>query len=122
MNFFTYECTSHPWIRYSMQAMIFSSAMVLQACALYLAFQIRKVKVKGLNDAKYTITVVYISTILSFVTLILSFTLSSNITIYVTVYGVGIWMSSTLVLAIIFVPKVCYVQCCMMIMTAVKSS
>ena len=105
-----------------MQAMIFSSAMVLQACALYLAFQIRKVKVKGLNDAKYTITVVYISTILSFVTLILSFTLSSNITIYVTVYGVGIWMSSTLVLAIIFAPKVCYVQCCMMIMTAVKSS
>lgn len=88
--------------------------MVLQLCALYLAFQTRKVKVKGLNDAKYTATVVYFTTIIMFLSIILTFTLPNNITTYnITItYGVGIWICSTMLLAIMFVPKVCNMYDC----------
>ena len=107
VKFFIYQCSSHLWIRYLMQAVIIFSMMILQLCALYFSFQTRKVKVKGLNDAKYIAMVVYITTIVMFATIILTFTLSSNtITTYVTVYGIGIWISATIILAIMFVPKV----------------
>ena len=87
-------------------AMIFSSVMTLQVCALYLAFQTRKVKVKGLNDAKYAAMVVYITTIMMFIAFITTFTFSNYINAYAIIYGAGLWMGSTVLLAIIFVPKV----------------
>ena len=93
-----------------MQAIIFFSMMILQVCALYLAFHTRKVKVKGLNDAKYTAMVAYITTVIMFATVIITFTLSNNINTFVIIYGAGLWISSTILLAIIFVPKVYITQ------------
>lgn len=90
-----------------MQGVIIFGTIVLQLCALYLAFQTRKVKVKGLNDAKYTAMVVCIVTIDMFAVIILTFTFSSN-TYYAMVYGIGIWISATIILILMFVPKVGY--------------
>jgi hypothetical protein len=59
---------------------IYSCLGVLQVCALYFAFQIRKVKVKGLNDAKYTAITVYGTTIAIILSVITTFTLSTYIT------------------------------------------
>ena len=107
VNFFIYQCSSQPWIRYLMQAILFFSMMILQLVALYLAFQTRKVKVKGLNDAKYTAMVVYFTTIIMFPTIILTFTLPNITTYSITIlYGIGLWISSTTLLFIMFVPKV----------------
>ena len=90
-----------------MQAVIIFSMVILLLCALYLAFQTRKVKVKGLNDAKRIAIVVCFVTIAMFATVILTFTLSSNnITTYIVIYGIGIWISATIILVIMFVPKV----------------
>lgn len=87
--------------------MIFTSFSFLQACALYLAFQTRKVKVKGLNDAKYTTITVYITTIVMFLTVIITFTLSGYVNAYVIAYGGGIWITATIILGLMFIPKVC---------------
>ena len=109
VNFFIYQCSSHPWIRYLMQAILFFSMMILQLGALYLAFQTHKVKVKGLNDAKYTAMVVYFTTIIMFPTIILTITLSNITTYSITIlYGIGLWICSTTLLFIMFVPKVCH--------------
>jgi hypothetical protein len=91
-----------------MQAVIIFSMVILQLCALYLAFQTCKVKVKGLNDAELITIVIYIVTITFFATIILTFTLSSNnFTTYIIIlYGIGIWISATIILVIMFVPKV----------------
>ena len=105
-NYFVYQCSSHPWIRYLVQALIFTCMCILQVVALCLAFKTRKVKVKGLNDAKYTAMVVYITTFIMLLTLIITFTLSNYITAYVAVYGGGLWIGCTILLAIIFAPKV----------------
>ena len=90
-----------------MLALVFFTMLIVQLCALYLAFQTRKVKVKGLNDAKYIAVVVCIITVVMFTIIIITFTLpSSNVTTYVAVYGIGIWISATIILVIMFVPKV----------------
>ena len=86
--------------------MILSSFSFLQAFALYLAFQTRKVKVKGLNDAKCITSTVYITTIVMFLTVIITFTLSDYVNAYVSVYGSGIWITATVILGIMFIPKV----------------
>ena len=79
---------------------------ILQICALYFAFQTRKVKVKGLNDAKYIAMIVYIVGILVLMNLITTFTLSTYVTVYATIYNTSLWLSSTAVLGLSFIPKV----------------
>ena len=86
--------------------MFVSYLSLLQACALYLAFQTRKVKVKGLNDAKYTTVTVYITTIVMFLTVVISFSLSNYVNAYVAVYSSGIWITATVILGFMFIPKV----------------
>ena len=79
---------------------------ILQICALYFAFQTRKVKVKGLNDAKYIAMIVYIVGIVVLVNLVTTFTLQTYITVYATIYSSCLWISSTAVLGLSFIPKV----------------
>ena len=85
---------------------MYSCLGVLQVGALYFAFQIRKVKVKGLNDAKYTAITVYFTTIAIILTVITTFTLSTYITAYAVIYGICIWATPTIVLGVLFIPKV----------------
>ena len=101
-----YECSSHPWIRYSILATVYSCLGFLHICALYFAFQTRKVKVKGLNDAKYIAMIAYITTIVLLVTLATSFALSHYINIYAVLNSLGIWISATVILGFMFIPKV----------------
>ena len=79
---------------------------ILQICALYFAFQTRKVKVKGLNDAKYIALTVYIVAILVLINLVTTFTLPIYVTVYATIYCSCLWISSTAVLGLSFIPKV----------------
>ena len=83
-------------------------ASVLQITAIYLAFQIRKVKVKGVNDAKYTAVVVCITTIVLIVFLILTLVLFliNYIDTYSVIVGAFLWIFATTVLGFMFVPKV----------------
>ena len=64
-------------------------------------------KVKGLNDAKYTAVVVLITTILLIGFIILPLTLSLNyINAYSVIAGAFAWIFATTVLGFMFVPKV----------------
>lgn len=79
---------------------------VIQICALYFAFQTRKVKVKGLNDAKYIALIVYIVGILVLINLVTTFALPEYVTVYAAIYGTFMWISATAVLGLTFIPKV----------------
>jgi amino acid transporter len=69
------------------------------------------VKVKGLNDAKHIAIVVCFVTVAMFTTVVLTSTLSSNnITTYIVIYGIGIWICATIILVIMFVPKVSWMR------------
>ena len=101
-----FQCSTHPWIRYLILSLIYGYLIILQICALFFAFQTRKVKVKGLNDAKYIAMTVYVVGCVVILLLITTFALSKYVTVYAAVYGTSLWMSATAVLGLLFIPKV----------------
>ena len=81
--------------------------MVLQFIALVLAVLTRKVKVKGLDDAKYIAAMVYFITIVIVVFAICYFTISDDrINTYRTILCTGLVFVSTVVLMLAFIPTV----------------
>lgn len=83
--------------------------MVLQAFALLLAFSTRKVKVKGLNDAKYTAAAIYITSPVSAVIIVSIYSLKEFLNALVILRCTGFIVGTTLILGLVFVPKVWYV-------------
>ncbi len=78
----------------------------LQAVALLLAFQIRKVKVKGLNDAKYITGAIYVTSIILVLTIVSTYSLAESVNIYPLVFGLGLLVGTTAILVLVFIPKV----------------
>ena len=89
-----------------MLPILFGYKGVLQISALFFAFQIRKVKVKGLNDAKYITSVVYIISIILAMLLVTSFGLREYVNIYAAIFSGGLFFGTTALLVIVYVPKV----------------
>ena len=85
---------------------IFSYLAVLQIIGLLLAFQTRKVKIKGLNDSKYVAIVIYISSIVLVVLALVTFSLRIYINIRTGIFVAGILILTSFILVLIFVPKV----------------
>lgn len=80
--------------------------MVVQAIGVFLAFSIRKVKIKGLNDSKQISAILYITTIITFTIAVSTFVFGDYINVDGTVYAIGISTATTFVLGLIFIPKV----------------
>ena len=79
---------------------------VLYVCVLCFAFRLCKVKIKGLNDAKYITGFVYTTSILIAITSISTLTLSKYINAYGAVYNFGFWLGTSATLELLFIPKV----------------
>ncbi len=79
---------------------------ILQVVALVMAFQIRKVKVKGLNDAKYIVAAVYVTSIVLAVIIVSTYSLVEYINVYPVVFGLSLLVGSTAILTLVFVPTV----------------
>lgn len=80
--------------------------LILQAIGAFLAFNIRKVKIKGLNDSREISAILYVTTILTFVVVVVNFVFGDYINVDGGVYGFVISTATTCVLTFIFVPKV----------------
>ena len=73
---------------------------------IYLAFSIRNVKIKGLNDSKQNSAILYITTTITFIAIISNFLFGDYINVDGAVYSLGVSTASTFVLGFIFIPKV----------------
>ena len=80
--------------------------MVLQVIALLLAFSIRKVKVEGLNDAKYIAAAIYITSIVLAVIIVATYALNDFANAFPALFCTGFFIGTTSILALVFVPKV----------------
>ena len=78
---------------------------ILQAVSLLFAFQIRKVKVKGLNDAKYIAGAVYVTSVILAVIIVSTYSLVDYVNVYPVVFGLGLLVGATAILVLVFVPK-----------------
>ena len=104
--FHNYPCSSVPIIRTLAIAIIYIIIFGLQLFAVFLAFKTRKVKIKGLNDAKYIAAIVYIVSIQSIGNVAISFTLRGYVNAFPAAFNMLTLVVATLVLALVFLPKV----------------
>ena len=86
---------------------IFSYLAMLQIIGILLAFQTRKVKIKGLNDSTFVAVIIYISCVVLVALALMTFALRTYINIGTGMFASGILTLTTIFLALIFIPKVC---------------
>jgi gamma-aminobutyric acid type B receptor len=85
---------------------IFIYLSLLQFVGIILAFQTRKVKITALNDSKSVTALIYISSIVLVVIVLITFILRSHINISAAVFAGGIIVLATFFLVLVFIPKV----------------
>lgn len=85
---------------------LFGYKAILQIIGILLAFATRKVKVKGLNDAKYIAGVIYVTSIVIVVIIISFIALREYLNALAAIYSVGYLLDATAILGLIFIPKV----------------
>ena len=74
---------------------------------MYLAFKIRNIRIRGLNDSKQVSIILYVTSVIILVILIVNFVYGDYIDVDGFVYGFGLSTAVTFVLVLTFVPKVC---------------
>ena len=80
---------------------------VLQVIALVFSFSIGKVKIKGLNDAKFITVAVYVTSIVTAVIFVSLYSLKTYLNLYATLFSFGFFVGTTVILVLVFLPKVC---------------
>lgn len=103
-NHYIYVCESRA--RNITLGILYGYKGFLQIFALILAFSIRKVKVKGLDDAKYIAAAVYVTSIVTTVVLVSTYTLRDYVNVNAVVFSTGFFLGTTIILILVFVPKV----------------
>ena len=81
--------------------------LLTQLVSIFLAFRTRKVKVKVLNDSKYIALIIYITSVIVTVMIIGAVILDDYINADAAVFSGLIMAFTTVVLSLVFVPKVC---------------
>ena len=71
-----------------------------------LAFSIRKVKIKGLNDSREISAIIYITSIILFLAFTINMALGGYVNVSGGAFALGVSTSSTVVLGFLFIPKV----------------
>ena len=109
-DLYIYTCSTRRWIELFVLGLVYGFFGILQTVSLYFAFQISKVKVKGLNDAKYTAAVVYVITALVVILIVTNsvFNWVYYINMSASINGIVIWLAGTSILGFVFIPKVLY--------------
>ena len=104
MSFVITQCKSPSHIYWL--SVVFGYKIVLQIVGVLLAFKIRKVKIKGLNDAREVRMILNITSIVLLIVIIEIFVLQDFINIHAVTYGLAMPSISFIVLGYIFIPKV----------------
>ena len=104
--YFFYYCHSRIatviWIIIS-----FAYKLFLQIVAIYFAFKTRKVKIKPLNDSKEIAAIIYVTSLILVASVGAGFALGHlYLNVFAAVLGGGRLVIGSVILALIFIPKV----------------
>lgn len=102
----TWRCYETGSLSFVFDVIIFIYLSLLQLVGIILAFQTRKVKINVLNDSKSVATLIYISSIVLVVIVLIRFFLRSYINAGTAIFSGGIILLATIFLVLIFCPKV----------------
>ena len=85
---------------------IYSYKVALQVIGVLLAFSIRKVKIKGLNDSREISAIIYITSIILVLVITITMAFGEYVNVSGGVFALGVSTASTVVLGFLFIPKV----------------
>ena len=85
---------------------LYGYKVLLHIVALVLAISIRKIKVKGLNNAAYIISAVYVTSIGSVVLLLTFYVVIDFINTYIALASFSLLTITTAILVLVFIPPV----------------
>lgn len=103
-NNFIYTCNN--FARDIFLGVLYGYKMLLQIVAILLAFSIRKVKVKGVGDAKYIGASVYVTSIVLAVIVVATYTLKDTLNGFAALFCSGFLVGTTVILLLVFMPLV----------------
>ena len=101
-----WQCYSSGSVPVIFDLIIFIFLGLLQFVGIILAFQTRKVKITVLNESKSVTALIYISSIVLVVIVLITFILRSYINLSAAVFSGGIIILATFFLGLSFIPKV----------------
>ena len=107
-----WRCYGTGSVPFYFDVMIFIYLALLQFVGIILAFQTRRVKINILNDSKAVASLVYISSIVLVVIVLVTFILRSYINVSAALFSGGIIVLATFFLLLMFVPKVSVIILC----------
>ena len=70
------------------------------------AFSIRKVKIKGLNDTKYIVAIVYVTSLTTALIILSVYIVQARINSFAALFSTGIFIGASTTIGLVFVPKV----------------
>uniref|UniRef100_A0A1X7VGX3 G-protein coupled receptors family 3 profile domain-containing protein n=1 Tax=Amphimedon queenslandica TaxID=400682 RepID=A0A1X7VGX3_AMPQE len=79
---------------------------ILQLCAIFMAFHMRNVNVKALNESKEIAAIIYINSIVLVMLGVTEFVLDRSHNAYAALFGLGLLIDATLFLGFTFIPKI----------------
>ena len=103
-NNFIYICDSTA--RDIFLGVLYGYKMLLQILSLFLAFAIRKVKVKGLDDAKYIGAAIYVTSIVLVMIIVATYSLKDTLNGFAALFCTGFLLGTTVILLLVFLPLV----------------
>ena len=87
------------WISFGYKAL-------LQIAGVFMAFHIRKIKIKALNDSKEIAAIIYINNMVLVLLIVTVFLLEEYHNVYAALFGFTVFIQATLFIGILFIPKV----------------
>ena len=99
-----YMCTSPTepyWI-----GVLFGYKVMFQAIGVFLAFKIRKVKIRGLNESREVSAILYITSAILVTMIVVSFAFGDYVDVDAAIFGFGLCTATTIVLLLTFGSKV----------------
>ena len=84
--------------------------MLPQIIVLIFAFTIRKIKIKGLDDAKYIAFAVYITSLVTAIVIVITYTLDMYHDLFASIFSTGFFIGTTSILFLVLMPPV---SCCL---------
>ena len=85
---------------------LYGYKMLLQIIAFVLALSTNKVKVKGLDDAKYIEATIYVTSIVLVVIIVATYSLRDIINGFAALFSTGFIIGTTVILVLVFLPLV----------------
>ena len=99
-----YRCTSPTepyWV-----GVLFGYKVIFQAIGVFLAFKIRKVKIRGLNESREVSAITSITSAVLVTIIVVSFAFGDYVDVGAATYGFGLCTATTVVLLLTFGSKV----------------